>query len=81
MNAVRSSTGWSRRPLGEDGHAGATRSRVFRSGQSPDRICSGGAGVVGKAGGCRVGWSVVLGDFVGAHLVLVYGDPETGAGR
>jgi hypothetical protein len=54
MNAVRSSTGWSRRPLGEDGHAGATRSRVFRSGQSPDRICSGGAGVVGKAGGCRV---------------------------
>ena len=40
MNAVRSSTGWSRRPLGEDWHAGATRSRVFRSGQAPARICS-----------------------------------------
>ena len=29
------------------------------------------------AGGCRVGWSVVLGEFVGAQLLLVYGDAET----
>ena len=40
MSAVRSSTGWSRRPLGEDRHAVVTRSRVFRSAQVPARICS-----------------------------------------
>ena len=40
MNAVRSSIGWSRRPLGEDWDAGATRRRVFRNGQAPARNCS-----------------------------------------
>ena len=47
----------------------------------PELDDQGGAGVDGEAGGCRVGWSVVLGEFVGAYLVLVYGDPETGAER
>ena len=33
------------------------------------------------AGGCRVVWPVVLGEFVGTHLFLAYGDPETGTER
>ena len=45
--------------------------------QQPLRRCKDAS----MSGGCRVGWSVVLGEFVGAHLLLVYGDSETGAER
>ena len=50
------------------------------SGTGPN-LLQDGAGVVGEASGGRVGWSVVLGEFVGAQVLLVYGDAETGAER